>query len=86
MLIHLGKAELGQTYKVDVTSKGTTSVVYFERAHNPRDANCVIELPFKKTKESAGTVSHVEDNGAGDGFDVVGRTEGRGDRWNGATK
>lgn len=39
MLIHLGRSVLGQTYKVDVTTKGTASVVYFERANNPRDAD-----------------------------------------------
>lgn len=38
MLSHLGKSVLGQTYKLDVTTKGTPTVVYFERAHKPRDA------------------------------------------------
>jgi hypothetical protein len=37
MLIHLGKVHLGQTDRVDVTSKGKSTVVYIEKADNPRD-------------------------------------------------
>ena len=37
MLIHLGKVYLGQTDRLDVTSKGKTTVVYVEAANNPRD-------------------------------------------------
>lgn len=37
MLIHLGKVYLGQTDRLDVTSKGKPTVVYIEAAENPRD-------------------------------------------------
>jgi AraC-like DNA-binding protein len=39
MLIHLGKSVLGQTCKLDVTTTGKPTVVYIERANNPRDAD-----------------------------------------------
>jgi hypothetical protein len=38
MLIHLGKVYLGQTDRLDVTTKGTPAVVYIEKADNLRDA------------------------------------------------
>jgi hypothetical protein len=39
MLVHLGKVQLDQTDRLDVTNKGgTTQVVLVERADNPRDA------------------------------------------------
>jgi hypothetical protein len=37
MLIHLGKVHLGQTDRLDVTSKSNRTMVYIERADNPRD-------------------------------------------------
>jgi hypothetical protein len=37
MLVHLGKVFLGQTDRLDVTSKGARTVVYVEAADNPRD-------------------------------------------------
>jgi hypothetical protein len=52
MLIHLGKVYLGQTDRIDVTSKGGMArVVLVERADNPRDLEqqngTVIALPYK---------------------------------------
>jgi hypothetical protein len=38
MLIHLGKVYLGQTDRLDVTTKGKPAVVYIEKANNERDA------------------------------------------------
>ena len=38
MLIHLGKVYLGQTDRLDVKNEGGRTVVYIERADNPRDA------------------------------------------------
>ena len=40
MLIHLGKVYLGQTDRLDVTTKGKASVVYFERVDNPATPSC----------------------------------------------
>ena len=37
MLIHLGKVYLGQTDRLDVTSKSARTAIYIEKADNPRD-------------------------------------------------
>jgi hypothetical protein len=42
MLIHLGKVYLGQTDKVEISVK--PQAVYFERSHNPRDAERAISM------------------------------------------
>ena len=54
MLIHLGKSVLGQTYKLDVTTKRAPTVVYFERAHSPRDA---------ELNRPDGALFHIHGNG-----------------------
>jgi hypothetical protein len=38
MLIHLGKVHLGQSDRLKVTTDGSPTVVYIDRANNPRDA------------------------------------------------
>jgi len=68
MLIHLGKVYLGQTDKLDVTTKGMARVVYVDRARNPRDEGTIIELPFKEgetgdSRDGDGAIFHVYDNG-----------------------
>jgi hypothetical protein len=71
MLIHLGKSELGQTYKVDVATTGKPTVIYVEHADNPRDADLErrrIILPRRDSRlPAARTVLGVEDNGFGEG-------------------
>jgi hypothetical protein len=56
MLIHLGKVYLGQTDRLDATNQGARTVVYIERASNPRDA----EL---NGIGGADTLFHIPDNG-----------------------
>jgi hypothetical protein len=56
MLIHLGKVYLGQTDRLDVTSQGARTVVYIEKASNPRDA----EL---NGNGDADTVFQIPENG-----------------------
>jgi hypothetical protein len=77
MLIHLGKSELGQTYKVDVTTAGKPTVVYVEHADNPRDAGLrdaelngwALQRARALTERSpaAETVLRLEDNEFGEG-------------------
>ena len=67
MLIHLGKSELGQTYKFDVATTGKPSVFYVARADNPRDEHREerrIILPRRDSSRlpAAGTVLHIENN------------------------
>jgi hypothetical protein len=58
MLVHLGKVHLGQSDKLDVTSKGGRTVVRVEWANNPPDAepngfgddDTVIVLPAKEAE------------------------------------
>src|SRR5262249_51326675 len=77
ILIHLGKSELGQTYKLDVTAAGAPTVIRVEYANNPRDAklNGWAEQRMRKIQDReepkaiAGEreVLHLEDNGFGEG-------------------
>jgi hypothetical protein len=56
MLIHLVKVYLGQTDRLDVTNQGVRTVVYIDKANNPRDAalnGCADD----------DTVFHIPDNG-----------------------
>jgi hypothetical protein len=85
MLIHLGKSVLGQTYKLDITAKGgLPTVVCFERAHNPRDAESDAELDgwakqrvkamtdrLARENNSDVTALHFDENGFGDATVVV---------------
>ena len=80
MLIHLGKVYLGQTDKLDVTSKGGRTVVYIEKANNPRDADLdgsakeqVRALTDRLARENGAqaTTLHFEDNGFGDAPDCL---------------
>ncbi len=59
MLIHLGKAYLGQTERLDVTSKGTLPVVYIEKANNPRDQ---IQSNLESAIEAFGYVRKTDNN------------------------
>ena len=45
ILIHLGKVHLGQTGRLDVTSKGESAKLNFHMPDNSRDTE--IELPYK---------------------------------------
>jgi hypothetical protein len=76
MLIHLGKVYLGQTDKVDVTTRGAPTVVYVERVNNPRDRDLKRNPDGSFVLNDRGAVVKVgvEDNGFSDG---------RGDRCNG---
>jgi hypothetical protein len=72
MLIHLGKSEFGQTYKVDVTTTGKPTVVYVEHADNPRDDELdgwALQRARALTERSpaAGTVLRLEDSQFGEG-------------------
>jgi hypothetical protein len=68
MLIHLGKSELGQTYKLDVANTGKPTVVYVAHADNPRDDSAAQRArALTKRSRAAGTVLQVEDNGFGKG-------------------
>ena len=70
MLIHLGKVYLGQTDRLDVTTKGTLPVVYIEKANNPRDES---QSSLEASIEAFGYVRNavnprdvLESNGFGD--------------------
>jgi hypothetical protein len=80
MLIHLGKVYLGQTDRLDVTNQGARTVVYIEKANNPRDAEAdgraderVREITDQLARENGGGVKalHFVDNGFGDAPDCL---------------
>jgi hypothetical protein len=69
MLIHLGKSVLGQTYKVDITTKGgLPAMVYIEAANNPRDQ---VQSNLESAIEAFGYVrkaNNPRDEFEGNGF------------------
>jgi transcriptional regulator with XRE-family HTH domain len=80
MLIHLGKVYLGQTDRLDVTSQSARTVVYIEKAYNPRDAELdgwaqqrVRALNDRLARENSAesTTLHFEDNGFGNAPDCL---------------
>jgi hypothetical protein len=79
MLIHLGKVYLGQTDRLDVTSKGKTTVVYVEAANNPRDEldgrarQRVRALNDRQERENQanGAAPQFDDDGFGDAARVI---------------
>lgn len=73
MLIHLGKVYLGQTDRLDVTSKGGRTMVYIERANNPRDPEFddLIAAYRGHVADKANNPRDAELNGFGDNDTVI---------------